>query len=294
MPELPEVETIARGLKKRVLNRTFLNFWTDNPKTIKRPKSLSLFKKLIEGRKIIKIGRKGKNILIYLSGGKILLIHQKMTGHLLVGKWMMVGGKWQPTQKGPLADPVNRFIHLIFWLDSGEMLALSDLRKFAKVELWEEKEFKNDEELRKIGPEPLDKSFTLTEFRRALGRARGKIKQVLMDQRVVAGIGNIYSDEILWRARIHPLRDVSKLSGAETRSIFQAMRGVLTRAIELGGTSISDFRKVTGEKGFFAKERMVYRLEGDPCKKCHAEIKRIKVGGRSAHFCPSCQALKSP
>ncbi|MDO8424703.1 MAG: bifunctional DNA-formamidopyrimidine glycosylase/DNA-(apurinic or apyrimidinic site) lyase [bacterium] len=291
MPELPEVETIVRGLRKRVLDRTFINFWTDNPKAIKRPGSLNIFKKNILGKKIERVGRRGKNVLIYLSGEKILLIHQKMTGHLLVGEWRMAGGQWRPLKDGPLADPVNRFIHLIFWFDSGEMLALSDLRKFAKVELWEEEDFKNDENIRKIGPEPLEKSFTLKRFKKILSGTKGKIKQVLMNQGVVAGIGNIYSDEILWRARIHPLKETSGLSPMEVKNIFQEIKKVLARAIEVGGTSISDFRTVTGEKGFFAEERRVYRLEGEPCVRCRAKIKRIKLGGRSAHFCPKCQKL---
>jgi hypothetical protein len=149
MPELPEVETTVRGLRLRVLNRTFIDVWADFPKMIKKPDDFEKFKKEIKGRKIEDIKRRAKNILIELSGGKVLLIHQKLTGHLLVGKWKRISNEWRPAEKGPLSDKINSFIHLIFWLDDN-MLALSDLRKFAKVELWSRKELENSEEFKKF------------------------------------------------------------------------------------------------------------------------------------------------
>jgi len=290
MPELPEVETTVRGLKSRVLNRTFIDVWTDFQKMIKKPDNFAEFKKGIIGREIENIKRRAKNILIEISGGKILLIHQKMTGHLLVGRWEKTGNRWLPLIKGPLSDPTNSFIHLVFRLDKG-MLALSDMRKFAKIELWDKKELENSEEFKKIGPEPLDKSFSFEKFKIALRDKNGKIKQVLMDPNVIAGIGNIYSDEILFRAKVHPLKIVPKLKENELKSIYREMKIVLPKAIELGGESFSDFRKVDGSKGFFDKERKVYRREGEKCPVCGNVIKRIKIGGRSAHFCPSCQKI---
>jgi len=290
MPELPEVETTVRGLKSRVLNRTFVDAWTDFPKMVKRPEGFDEFKKGILGKKIENVRRRAKNILIDLSGGKVLLIHQKLTGHLLVGEWKRADGKWRPTGKGPLSDSVNSFIHLIFWLDKG-MLALSDLRKFAKVELWDRKELEESKEFKKIGPEPLDESFGFKEFKNILAGKKGKIKQVLMDPNVIAGIGNIYSDEILFRAKVHPLKNVFKLKKGELKEIYKTMKDVLPKAIKLEGESFSDFRKVDGSKGFFDKERKVYRKEGENCPNCGNMIKRIKTGSRSAHFCPSCQKL---
>jgi formamidopyrimidine-DNA glycosylase len=293
MPELPEVETIVRDLNKKVLGRTFLNAWTDFPKMIKRPKNLEGFKKEIKGKKIKKIWRRGKNIIFELSNNYSLLIHQKMTGHLLFGKWKATNGKWISSIPGPLReDPMNRFLHLIFSLDNGWQLALSDLRKFAKVELWKTKELENGEEIKKLGPEPLDKNFTFEKFKEAIQKKRkGKIKQILMDQEVIVGIGNIYSDEILWRAKIHPFKDISKLSKIESKKIYLAIKKILPLAIKLGGESISDYRRPSGEKGFYDKARKVYRREGEKCPVCGGIIKRVKIGGRSAHFCPNCQRL---
>jgi formamidopyrimidine-DNA glycosylase len=290
MPELPEVETIVRGLRLRVLDRTFIDVWTDFPKMIKKPSDFKKFKNGIIGKKIESVRRRAKNILISLSGGKVLLIHQKLTGHLLFGKWKKIDNKWYPLGKGPLSDPTNRFIHLMFGLDKN-MLALSDLRKFAKIELWDKKELENSEGFKKLGPEPLDKSFVLEKFKNVLNNKKGKIKQVLMDPNVIAGIGNIYSDEILFKAKVHPLKNVFKLKEDEVERIYKAMKDILPKAIKLGGESFSDFRKVDGSKGSFDKERKIYRKEGENCPRCGNVIKRIKIGGRSAHFCPSCQKL---
>jgi formamidopyrimidine-DNA glycosylase len=290
MPELPEVETIVRDLNKYILGRKIEDVWSDFKNIVKKPKDFEIFKKELIRRKIEKVKRKGKNILFELSGEKTLLVHQKLTGHLLLGNWELETGRWSPLSKGPLEEPVNRFIHLMFWLSGGLMLALSDLRKFAKAELWDSKELENSEELKSLGPEPLEKSFTFEKFEEVLPK-KGKIKQVLMDQTVIAGIGNIYSDEILWTAKVHPLKDVSKLSEGDLKKIYQAMKKILSVAIKLGGESISDFRRISGEKGYFDKERKVYRREGEKCSRCGTIIKRIKLGGRSAHFCPNCQNL---
>lgn len=290
MPELPEVETVVLDLRKKVLNRTFIDVWTDSPKLVKKPK-FKKFQKEIKGKKIQRIWRRGKNIIFDLPNNLFLLIHQNLTGHLLVGKWEKKGKEWRAVQKGPLSDdPMNKFLRLIFWLDNGQQLALSDLRKFAKVELLEKT--KLEKKLKELGPEPLEKDFTFEKFKEALSKKpKGKIKQVLMDQKVIAGIGNIYSDEILWRAKIHPLKKVNQLSEKELKEIYLAMKEILKKAIELGGESISDFRRPSGEKGGFDKERKVYRREGEKCIRCGELIKRIKLAGRSAYFCPHCQKL---
>lgn len=289
MPELPEVENVVLDLKKKILGRIFIDVWTDFEKIIKKPKDFQQFKKEIKGKKIKKIWRRGKNILFDLSGGKTLLLHQKLTGHLLLGEWELKENNWYSKIPGPIRDdPINKFLHLIFWLDNKKQLALSDVRKFAKVELWDSKELKNSKEMKNLGPEPLEKDFTFEKFKEILPK-KGKIKQVLMDQTVIAGIGNIYSDEILWQAKIHPLKDVSKLDKKEQKRIYQAIREILPKAIKLGGESISDFRRISGEKGYFDKERKVYRREGEKCRRCGTIIKRLKLAGRSAHFCPNCQ-----
>jgi formamidopyrimidine-DNA glycosylase len=292
VPELPEVETIVLDLKNaspKILGEKFLDVWTDFPRMVKKPKSFEEFKKEIREKKIEKIWRRGKNIVFDLSEGKSLLVHQKLTGHLLYGKWKREKGKWVSSIKGPLSeDPMNRFLHLIFFLENGWQLALSDLRKFAKVELWPKDLLKA--ELEKLGPEPLSKDFTFERFKETvLKRKKGKIKAVLMDQTVIAGIGNIYSDEALWRAKIHPLKPVEKISEEGLKRIYQAIKKILPKAIELGGESFSDFRRLNGEKGKSEEIIKVYRKEGKPCPICRGKIKRIKLGGRSAYFCPSCQ-----
>ncbi len=296
MPELPEVETTVRGLREKILGRIFFDAWTDSPRLIKKPKSFASFKKEIKGEKIENIVRRGKNIIFTLSKNKSLLIHQKMTGHLLVGQWLFNKGFWKAKDKGPLEDKINSYIHLLFTFDDGQMLALSDLRKFAKVELWETKELEDSEEMRMLGVEPLARDFTFGKFKEALKdylglKRRGKIKQVLMDQGIIAGVGNIYSDEILWRAKIHPFKEVSKLKEGELKKIYRYLQEVLKKAIKAKGESFSDYRTPTGEKGRFDSLRKVYRREGEKCSRCKNIIKRLKMGGRSAHFCPFCQKL---
>jgi formamidopyrimidine-DNA glycosylase len=214
----------------------------------------------------------------------------------LVGQWFLNKGFWRAKTKGFLEDKINSYIHLLFTLDNGQMLALSDLRKFAKIELGETKELENSEEIKKLGPEPLDKNFTFKRFREILKnylqlKRKGKIKQVLMDQSIIAGVGNIYSDELLWRAKIHPFKEVSKLREIELKKIYKFLKEVLKQSIKLKGESFSDFRTPTGEKGKFDVIRKVYQREGEKCSRCKNIIKRVKMAGRSAHFCPKCQSL---
>lgn len=296
MPELPEVETTVGGLNKKVLNRTFVDVWSDWEKIIKKPSNFAEFKKQIKGKRINKIWRRAKNVIFDLSEGYSLLVHQKMTGHLLVGNWDRKDGQWKPQKTGPLNDPYNRFLHIIFYLDNGEMLALSDARKFAKIELWKTDKLLDSKEFKNLGPEPLDKGFTLEKFVARLrpegaSARRSKIKQVLMDQNIIAGIGNIYSSEALWQAKIHPEKIVANLSEKELKLLYEAIRKVLGLGVRLGGESFSDYRKPDGTKGDFDTERKAYKREGQKCSRCGNKIKRIKVAQRSAFFCPHCQKL---
>lgn len=289
MPELPEVETTVRDLKKKVLNRTFIDVWSDAKKIIKRP-SPQEFVSGVKGKKIKKVWRRAKNIIFDLSGGLSLLIHLKMTGHLLYGKWQPTNGGWL-VKEGFLQEKVNTYIHLIFFLDNGFMLALSDLRKFAKAELWGTEELKKSKYFRELGPEPLEKQFTLKKFKDIIQQKRGKIKQILMDQNAISGIGNIYSDEILWQAEVHPAKSAQKLDEKEIKKIYRFIKKTLKKAVFLRGTSISDFRDLSGAPGYYAKKRKVYRREGEKCFRCGEKIKRMKIGGRSSHFCPHCQKM---
>ena len=294
MPELPEVQTIVDDLNKKILGQRITGVWFDVPKLIKKPKAQAL-KKQIKGLKIIEIKRRGKNILIYLTNNqKLLLIHQKLTGHLLVGKWKIEkisSSRYQVSSllKGSLEDKVNNYIHLIFYLDNGWQIGLSDLRKFAKVLLGSRKEIESLPELKKLGPEPLDKNFSFEKFKKIITAEKHKIKQVLMDQEVIAGIGNIYSDEILWQAKIHPFKTVNHLTEKELKNLWLAMRQILKKALKLRGTSTSDYRDTAGQLGNYTEARLVYQREGESCRRCQTPIKRIKIGGRSAHFCSKCQ-----
>jgi len=293
MPELPEVTTTVNGLNSVLKKLSITDVWTDyflrtkhkRTDNIKNRNYFETFKKEIVGKKFVKAERRGKNVLIHLSGGKTILIHMKMTGHLLYGKYDF-HEKWTSKEK-LLSDPFNQFIHLVFTLSNKRQLAFSDMRKFGKVFVFETKEQNNIPDLKELGPEPLD-HFTISKFKeRLLLRQNGKIKQVLMDQHIVAGIGNIYSDEILWASDIHPERKVSEISDRELKKMFTAMTKVLKLGVKMGGDSMSDYRNIRGEKGNFQKSHKAYRRTGQKCLKrgCPGSITRKVIGGRSAHFC---------
>lgn len=291
MPELPEVETTIRELRKKVLHRTFIGLWMGEKKLIKKPEP-KVFAKQIIRKTIRKIERMGKLIIIKLSEDKTLLIHQKLTGHILIGRWKKSKNNWEPIGKSALNDFPNKFIHILFYLDNGLMVALSDLRKFAKIELWGNEDFKKNFPHNNIGPDPLDRLFTFEKFKNRIRHKKGKIKQVLMDQKVISGIGNIYSDEILFRAKIHPFSRANFLSPSDLKKIYNLTRKVLKKSISLGGESFSDYRRPDGSMGGFDKFRMIYRRKGENCFICGNIVEKDKVGSRSTYFCRHCQRIK--
>ncbi|MDP3003939.1 MAG: zinc finger domain-containing protein, partial [Candidatus Azambacteria bacterium] len=175
---------------------------------------------------------------------------------------------------------------------ASKMMGFSDLRKFGKILVADEKDFKNLEDVKNIGPDPLTPKFGFNEFKSLISKKRGPIKKILIDQNIVSGIGNIYSDEILFVAKIHPLKKTEELGDKELKAIFTATKKILKKAIKLRGTSTSDYRDTAGKAGRYTKARLVYQREGENCpRKCVGIIKRIKIGGRSAHFCSHCQKL---
>lgn len=268
MPELPEVQTTVNGLNATVKGRKIVDIWTDY--------SRNSISKSIIGARISGARRRAKNILIDLSNGETLLVHMKMTGHFVYDK------------------PDYPYIRFSLILDNGKTLALSDLRRFAKVTVVDTDKLDESPHLQNLGPEPLTKNFQFPIFNsQLLKRPRGKIKQVLMDPSIIAGIGNIYSDEILWRAHVHPLSVVSKIPVKNMKSMFHAMKKVLKQGIDFGGDSMSDYRNIKGEKGEFQEHHRAYRRTGKRCGKprCSGIIARIVVGGRSAHFCNKHQRL---
>jgi len=305
MPELPEVETTAKMLNNLVKNQKIVSVWTDynspyfyGKNNIKDPKYFAKFKKEVSGQKILKVWRRAKNVLIDLSGDKTILVHMKMTGHLLVGKYKFEKaksgtlGKWSPIDsKSPLANPFSRFVHLVFELSNGKHIAFSDMRKFATVKLISDKQTLQ-KEFAPFGPEPLEENFGVADFKKALSKKpNGKIKTVLMDTTVVSGIGNIYSDEILWATNIHPERLVSKISDAEFKDMHKWTKKLLSKGIDFGGDSMSDYRNPLGLKGEFQNHHNAYQLKGRKCKKkgCSGTIIRKVVTTRSAHFCDTHQ-----
>lgn len=292
MPELPEVQTIVDDLNKAVKGLKITGFWNDWKKLIKEPK-IEEFGKQIKGKKILGARRRAKYILVDLSEQKTLIIHQKISGHMLYGKWEQEGKNWKATEKGPIrGDPQNRFIRFILFLSNGKMLALSDLRRFAKVLLVDTDKLNELKDIKELGPEPLDKNFTFEKFKGTLKKKKGKIKTVLMDQTIIAGLGNIYADEVLWHAGIHPLKRVDRLSEQELKKIHKTIKKVLQIAIDAKGDSMQDYRRLNGELGSYQYIQKAYQMTGKKCsKKDGGVIKKIKVGGRGTHFCPKHQKI---
>jgi len=280
MPELPEVKTTVDSLLKEVVGFKIIDTWTDTPQRVKG--SLNR----IKGEKIEDLRREGKNIIISLSQDIEILIHQKISGHVLLDRWELIDGKWISHKKN-LQDKINTYIHFIFSLDDGRMIAVSDPRKFAKVEVWDKNELK--EKLKKnLGPDSL--KINRKSFESLFVKKKGNIKRALMDQAFIAGIGNIYSDEILWDARISPFRNIIKLSKNDINKIFDSMKKILNLSIKHKGDSMSDYRLIDGTKGGFQNFHKVYKREGNRCERNDGGIiKREKFGGRSVRFCPICQ-----
>lgn len=307
MPELPEVTTTVNGLKTALRGVSFLDVWTDldkdNPikqfiNTIKDRKFFKILKRKIRGQKIISVERRAKNILINLANNRTILIHLKMTGHIIVGKYNYdkKTDKWSPdlNERKALHDPYNRFIHAVFPLSNGKSMVFCDSRKFGKITLLETKTASETVHLKNLGSEPLYKGFNFDKFKeRLLLKPNKNIKTVLMNQEVIAGIGNIYSDEMLWLSSIHPESKPKNISLNNLKLLFTSMQDVLNKGIDFGGDSMSDYRNIHGEKGNFQSHHNVYRLNKKTCGKkgCKGVIMRKVLDGRSAHFCDTHQKL---
>ena len=298
MPELPEVETIVRELRKDLIGLKIIDFWSDKDKPFKQAGGVIKFKKEIKNRKILSISRRAKFIIVDIEGDKALFIHQKISGHLMYGKWQMVNGKWQSKLSGPLKNnKQNQYIRYVWALNNGYQMAMSDLRRFSRVILVKDRDVSNLKEIRDLGPEPLEiKSVQFKALFRSSTSKQGKrgfLKSVLMDPFFIVGIGNIYSDEILWDAGYHPLSRVENLKEKDLDKIFLSAQKILKKAIAAKGSSVDDYRIPSGEKGRYQEMERAYQQTGKKCvKKDGGIIKRIKVGGRSAHFCPKHQVLR--
>lgn len=300
MPELPEVTTTVTGLKKVLPNLSIKDVWTDyyvgtkhkQKDTLKNKNYFEKFRNQIIGLKFIDAERRGKYILIHLNKNKTILVHMKMTGHFLYGRYNFKNGKWYSDEKN-LKDPFNGHIRLVINLSNGKSLVFSDMRKFGTVRLFETDLVHKSIHLNEIGLEPLEKISFKELKSQLLKKPNLKIKTALMDQALIAGIGNIYSDEILWDVDIHPEKKVSSISDSEYKKILASMIKILKKSISMGGDSMSDYRNISGEKGGFQNSHKVYRKTKEVCfkKGCGGIIQRIVVGGRSTHFCDKHQKM---
>ena len=292
MPELPEVETIVRELRKKIISLKITDFWSDKEKPVIQAGGVVKFKKEIKNKKILRIIRRAKFIVIDLEGDKSLFIHQKISGHLMYGKWELKNSRWLSKIAGPLKDErENGYIRYIWTLSNGYQLAMSDLRRFSRVILVKDRDVSNLREIRDLGPEPLE--INLEKFRELFKNKRGNIKPVLMDPFFIVGIGNIYSDEILWDSGFHPLSRVEKLREDDLKKIFISTQKILKKAIAAKGSSIDDYRTPSGTKGSYQEMEKAYQQTNKKCsRKDGGLIKRLKVGGRSAHFCSQHQILR--
>ena len=307
MPELPEVQTIVTDLKRRIIGKKIADFWTDTPRIIKGF-SPNDFKREVVGFEIADVQRRGKNILFYLEktirkrkDKKIMLAHQKMTGHFLIGRWRIHPPKFSEgklrgvkrvdaTVKGPIAsDPYNQYIRVIFRLDNGWELGLSDLRKFARITVGPPQKIEHSKEIASLGPDALSPKFSPKYLFSVLQKRKKLIKPILLEQNVMAGVGNIYADEALFLAKINPQRKAAGVKRSEVERLVKSIKKVLQKSIRLKGTSVIDYRDTYGRRGKYDKVRWVYDKEKLPCRICRTLIKRVKIGQRSSYFCPRCQ-----
>ncbi|MCB8924753.1 MAG: bifunctional DNA-formamidopyrimidine glycosylase/DNA-(apurinic or apyrimidinic site) lyase [Ardenticatenaceae bacterium] len=269
MPELPEVETVVRALRQPLIGRTVTGVRNDWPRHIGTP-GLDELRVRIQGCQFQAINRRAKYLVFTLTQGETLIVHLKMSGHLAVVD---------------AAKPADKHVHTIFELDNNQELRFRDIRKFGRVYLVQNPEVI----LGKLGPEPLESGFTPEVLRDRLNGRTRALKPLLLDQELIAGIGNIYADEALFYAKLHPTRPANTLSQHEITALHSAIQKVLNMGIEREGASIELYVKPDGSKGDMQNAVAVFRRTGDPCYECGRPIERIVLGGRSTHFCSNCQ-----
>lgn len=286
MPELPEVETVRSGLNTLLPKKRVQNVTHDWPKGF--PNAPADVKQFLVGATIIDVRRRAKVLMIDLDTQYTLVIHLKMTGQLVfVGKERFGAGHPNDSLIGKLPDKSTR---VIFDFTDGSHLYFNDQRKFGWVRLMPTVEVPNLDFFLKVGPEPLGADFIWQSFReRLLRRKNSNVKAVLLDQTVIAGVGNIYADECLWGAKIHPTTLVRDLKDAQIKLLFQEMREVLQLAIDKGGSSNQNYVNAEGKKGSYMDFAQVFRREKLPCPRCGTTIIKTKVAGRGTHTCPFCQ-----
>lgn len=280
MPELPEVETIKKDLQKKIKGKKIKDVVVNVDKILKKP-SLKEFIAKMGSRVIKEINRRGKYIIINLDSKEKLIIHLGMTGLLIY-----------PYDRKFVENKINpKHNHLIFTFTDDTQLVFNDVRRFGKVYLVSN--INEVEGLAKLGIEPLDENFTPEVFIRMMRKKKNKIKSLLMKQEFITGLGNIYVNEVLHRANMHPLREASSFTEEEIEKLFQEIKFVLNEAVEFRGSTVADeaYRDTDGEKGKFAEKLQIYARKGESCLKCGHSIEVLRIEGRSSFVCPRCQKL---
>ncbi len=274
MPELPEVEIIRRSLEKHLLGRQVLDTEIRLPRQIKWPEP-DVFTAMVTGRHIVRLGRSGKYLLFYLDNGNELVFHLRMTGRLCYTEKL----------------EQDAYARIIFRLDRGGWLIYGDPRTLGAVYALKSGEEQRVQGLAEMGPEPLTEAFSAEYLQKMLAGRRTKLKSFLLNQKFIGGIGNIYADEALFTAGLHPLRLAQSLSAQEVLRLHGAVNEVIAAGIADGGTTFRDYRDGEGKKGSHQQRLQVYARKGEPCRRCGTPIEKITVGGRGTHFCPACQKL---
>ena len=295
MPELPEVETVARDLQRWIAGATIREATIHWERTIRHPQPPERFAAEIAGATVRRVTRRAKTVLVHLEDGRVMTVALRMTGALIVA---------------PPGAPDDPYARVVFHLADGRELRYRDMRKFGRIGLWPggglrsvgagsgarsrkvaegRGRFRIGEVFSGHGPEPLSRRFTAERLAERLARRTVRLKTLLLDQSFIAGVGNIYADEALWRARLHPLRPADSLSDAEVRRLHRAVRQVLREGIANRGASFSDYVGADGQPGANAERLAVYRRTDEPCLRCGSRVERIVVGQRSTHYCPRCQ-----
>ncbi|MEC0248994.1 DNA-formamidopyrimidine glycosylase [Paenibacillus chitinolyticus] len=276
MPELPEVETVRRTLSRLVVGKTIQEVEVRLKRIIQKPEEPELFADLLEGQTIQGVSRRGKFLRFLLDDG-VLVSHLRMEGRY---------GLYEAS------DEVEPHTHVIFRFTDGTELRYRDVRQFGTMHLFAGEEDLSSKPLHKLGIEPLDESFTFDAFRQAIGKRSTKIKPLLLNQAYIVGLGNIYVDEALFRAGIHPEREAASLTRLELQRLHEAIVHTLQSSVEAGGSSIKSYVNGQGESGNFQHSLNIYGRNGKPCVNCGSLIEKTVVGGRGTHFCLKCQPLK--
>lgn len=272
MPELPEAETIARGLAGVLPGKVIRSVTVLRDDVVAG--SAARFGDALAGKRFNDVGRRGKNLVLILDGGARLVVNLGMTGRIVPGA-------------GPEPPAASTHPAVLFHLGGGECVAYDDVRRFGCLRLLSPAEWTDWS--RRLGPEPLSRSFTGRVLQAILSKSRSPVRSLLLDQRKIAGAGNIYAVEALWFAGIHPRRPANEVGDAGASRLHRALRRVLRAAVAAGGTTLRDYRTLDGSEGLFQRRLRAYGREGRPCFRCRTPIERIVFGGRSAFCCPRCQ-----